>query len=241
MRPILLTLRGVEVPSYPAMFYVGVVLGMVAQNAAANGAGLPSGRVYVATMLLFPVSLVGARLLYVAAHWSEYRSFPGRIVDRASGGMTMYGGLFLMLPASVLVLGALDVSFWSFWDVTIFLLLIAMISTRVGCLLNGCCAGRPTSGRVGLWLRDADGCLERRVPTQLLEASLALILLCGATVVWTRAPHNGELFLSVLAGYAAGRLILQPLRAERTRLDGPLAFSAALLVASLAGLVLIGT
>lgn len=153
----------------------------------------------------------------------------------------MYGGLFLMLPASVLVLGALDVPYWSFWDVTIFLLLIAMISTRVGCLLNGCCAGRPTRGHVGLWLRDAHGHVERRVPTQLLEALLALVLLCWATVAWMWPPHPGELFLSVLAGYAAGRLILQPLRAERTRFDGPSLFSAALLVASLVGLVLIGT
>jgi phosphatidylglycerol---prolipoprotein diacylglyceryl transferase len=241
MRPTLLTLRGIEVPSYPAMFYVGAILGIVAQNAAANAAGLPSGRVYVATMLLFPVALVGARLLYVAGHWSEYRNCPRRIVDRASGGMTMYGGLFLMLPASVLVLGALDVPYWPFWDVTIFLLLIAMISTRVGCLLNGCCAGRPTRGHVGLWLRDAHDRLERRVPTQLLEALLALALLCGATVVRMRFPHPGELFLSVLASYAAGRLVLQPLRAEHTRLDGPLLFSAALLVGSLAGVVLIGT
>lgn len=241
MRPVLLTLRGVDVPSYLAMFYVGVVLGMVAQNAAANEAGLPSERVYLATMLLLPVSLVGARLLYVAGHWSEYRNSPRRIVDRGSGGMTMYGGLFLMLPTSVLVLGALDVPYWSFWDVTIFLLLIAMITTRVGCLLNGCCAGRATAGRLGMWLRDSHGHYERRVPTQLLEALLALILLCSATVAWLWLPRPGELFLSVLAGYAAGRLILQPLRAERTRLDSPSLFSAALLVASLAGVVLIGT
>ena len=241
MRPVLLTLRGFGIPSYPAMFYVGVVLGVVAQNAAANAAGLPSARVYIATMLLFPVSLVGARLLYVAAHWSEYRNSPRRIVERGSGGMTMYGGLFLMLPASVVVLRALEVPYWSFWDITIFLLLTAMISTRVGCLLNGCCAGRPTRGHLGLWLRDAHGRMERRVPTQLLEVFLAVVLLCGATIASARTLHPGELFLSVLAGYAAGRLILQPLRAERARFDGPSVFSAALLFASLAGLVLIGT
>jgi len=241
MRPILLTLRGFDVPSYPAMFYVGVVLGVVAQNAAANAEGLPSGRVYAATMLLLPVSLVGARLLFVAAHWSQFRDFPRRIGDRASGGMAMYGGLFLMLPASVLVLAALDIPFWSFWDVTIFLLLVAMVSTRFGCLLNGCCAGRATRSRIGLSLRDAQGHMERRVPTQLLEAVLAVALLCGAAVIRMWTLHPGELFLCVLAGYTAGRLILQPLRAERTLFDGPLMFSAALLVGSLAGLVLIGT
>ena len=45
MRRTLLTVRGVAIPSYPAMLYLGAVLGIVAQNAAANAAGLPPARV----------------------------------------------------------------------------------------------------------------------------------------------------------------------------------------------------
>jgi phosphatidylglycerol:prolipoprotein diacylglycerol transferase len=241
VRPTLLTVRGFAVPSYPAMLYLGAVLGIVLQNAAANAAALPSGRVYLATMLLLPIALLGSRLLYVAGHWADYRDHAARILDRGSGGMTMYGGLLLMLPASVLVLRVLAVPYWSFWDVGLFLILPAMIATRVGCLLNGCCAGRPTDRALGLRLRDVHGHLERRIPTQLLEAALATVLLCVAAVGRTRLLHPGDLFLVVLAGYAAGRLLLQPLRAERASHDGPLLISAGLLVGALAALVLIAT
>jgi prolipoprotein diacylglyceryltransferase len=241
MRPTLITVRGIRVPSYPAMLYLGVLFGMVAQNAAAHSTGLPTAQVYIATLLLLPVALVGARLLHVAGHWRDYRHDRQRIFDRSSGGMAMYGGLLVMLPASVVVLALLDVSYWRFWDVTIFLILLAMVCTRVGCLLNGCCAGRTTSGRLGVWLRDVTGERARRVPTQLLEAALAAALLAGAIALWPRLQQPGELFLLVAAAYGAGRVMLQPFRAERGRVDGLLLLSMALVVLALAGLVLIQT
>jgi phosphatidylglycerol---prolipoprotein diacylglyceryl transferase len=241
MRPTLITLRGRRVPSYPAMLYLGVLFGMVAQNAAANAAGLPTARVYAATLVLFPVALVGARLLYVAGHLREYQHDPWQILDRASGGMAMYGGLLVMLPASVAVLAAFDLPYWRFWDVTSFLILLAMVWTRIGCLLNGCCAGRITSGRLGLWLSDVRGQRARRRPTQLLEATVAAALFAGASTVSPRLHRPGELFLLVVAGYGACRMVLQPLRAERARVDGILLLSLCLVTLSLAGLVLMRT
>jgi phosphatidylglycerol---prolipoprotein diacylglyceryl transferase len=241
MRPTLMTVRGMRVPSYPAMFYLGVVLGMVAQNAAANAAGLSSAHVYAATLLLLPPALVGARLMYVAVHWRDYKDDPRQILNRASGGMALYGGLLVMLPASLPVLAALDLPFWRFWDVTIFLLLSAMVCTRIGCLLNGCCAGRASSGHLALSLRDGTGQRVRRVPTQLLEAAVGAALLATAAAASPALQRPGELFLLVVAGYGAGRAVLQPLRAERARVDAMLLISLALVVFSLAGLMLMGT
>jgi phosphatidylglycerol:prolipoprotein diacylglycerol transferase len=241
MRPTLITLRGLRVPSYPAMFYLGVLLGVLAQNAAANAAGLSSARVYAATLVLLPVAIAGARLMYVAGHWRDYKDDPRQILNRASGGMALYGGLLVMLPASVAVLAALDLPYWRFWDVTSFLLLSAMISTRIGCLLNGCCAGRATSGHLGLSLRDVSGERVRRVPTQLLEAGVGVALFATALVVWPALHRPGVLFLLLVAGYGACRAVLQPLRAERGRVDAMLLLSLALVVLSLAVLVLMGT
>ena len=239
MRPTLLTVHGLRVPSYPAMLYLGVALGIVAQNFAAHAAGIPAGRVWIATLALLPLALVGARLLHVAGHWDDYRHDLPRIVDRATGGMAMYGGLIVMLPASLIVLALLDVPYWRFWDVTIYLILLAMVCTRIGCLLNGCCAGRPTAGRFGVELRDVHGIVTRRVPTQLLEAALAAALLCVAVAAWAVVERPGELFLVVAAGYGVGRTLLQPLRSARNRFDGMLLLSVVIVVLAVAGLVLI--
>jgi phosphatidylglycerol:prolipoprotein diacylglycerol transferase len=102
-----------------------------------------------------------------------------------------------------------------FWDAAAVTMLVGMIFTRVGCLLNGCCAGRPTEGRFGLRLPDAAGHVERRLPTPLLEATSACLLLVGAIVISRRDTFPGAVFLFALGGYGLARLVLDPTRAQR--------------------------
>lgn len=193
------------------MLYVGLLVGVAAGNIAAHAAGLDAFRIYVATLLLIPPSLVGARLLHVFTHWDVYRNDRRRIWNRNEGGQAQYGGLVVMVPLSFPLLAVLDIPLGGFWDVSSFTILVGMIFTRVGCLLNGCCAGRP-SGIFGIHLPNARGIWEKRIPTQILEALWATILFIAATLVWQFLPFPGALFLFVVAGYAVGRLLLESAR-----------------------------
>lgn len=217
MQRVLWRWRKVEIHSYPAMLYLGLVFGVVAGNYAANLTGLDSARVFVATLILLVPALVGARLLYVASHWETYRLEPTRIWRRSEGGAAMYGGLPLSLIVSIPLLRLLQLSFGAFWDVATFTILIGMIFTRMGCLLNGCCGGRPTEGRFALYLPDHRGIWKRRIPTQLLEAGWAVLLLLGAIGLSDRLPFPGALFLYFLAGYGMGRIVLEFTRNEQDR------------------------
>ncbi|MEO7501080.1 MAG: prolipoprotein diacylglyceryl transferase family protein [Gemmatimonadaceae bacterium] len=211
MRRLLFEWGGIKVWSYPAMLYVGLVAGVVAGNIAAHAAGLDAFRVFVATLLLIPPSLAGARLLHVVMQWDIYRNNRGKIWDRNEGGQAQYGGLLVMVPLSLPLLAALDLRLGAFWDVASFTILTGMIFTRVGCLLNGCCAGRPTHSW-GMWLPNVDGVWKKRIPTQLLEAAWATALLVSMTRIWHFLPFQGALFLYVVAGYAIGRLALESAR-----------------------------
>jgi phosphatidylglycerol:prolipoprotein diacylglycerol transferase len=95
-----------------------------------------------------------------------------------------------------------------------------MIFTKVGCFLNGCCGGRPTKSRLSLYLPDHRGIWCRRLPTQLLEAGLAAIILMGLAVLWNRLPFDGALFLYTVATYSIGRWMLEPTRETIDRI-GP--------------------
>ena len=197
------------------MLYVGLVLGVVACNVAAHAAGLDALRVYVATMLLIVPALIGARLLFVASEWDCYRRNPRRIWNRTEGGFMMYGAVPVMLLCSVPLLRALHVGFGAFWDVSTFTILVGMIFTRVGCLLNGCCAGRRTSSWLGIRLPDTHGVWQRRVPTQALEALCAVVLLGVSMAIWRQTPFPGALFLLIMLGYASARLLLELARERR--------------------------
>jgi len=214
MRPVMFRWRGLTIWSYPAMLYVGLVAGVVAGNVAAHAARIDAFRVFVATFLLLVPALAGARLLYVAANWSRFRGRATGIWNRREGGAAQYGGLLVTLPLSVPLLAVLRLPIGSFWDVAAFTILVGMIFTRIGCLLNGCCAGRPVR-RWGLYLPNHLGVWERRVPTQCLEAAWASVLLAGAVATWNSLPFAGALFLLVAGGYAIGRLALESAREHR--------------------------
>ena len=194
------------------MLYTGLVAGVVAGNLSAHAMGIDAFRVFIATLILIIPALVGARLLYVAAHWQHYRKTPRRIWSRREGGSDMYGGLPLTLLLALPALRWLQLGFGAFWDVSIITILTGMIFARIGCLLNGCCAGRPSRASIGLYLPNHLEIWERRLPTQYLEAGWAGALLVCALAIRRSVPFPGALALMMAAGYSSGRLLLESLR-----------------------------
>jgi phosphatidylglycerol---prolipoprotein diacylglyceryl transferase len=217
MRRVLFEWRGIRILSYPAMLYVGIVTGVILQTLVSPRAGLPVTRVYFATLTLLPLALAGSRVLYVMAHWPEFRNARHLIWRRGERGLAMYGGVPFMLAASVPVLAIFRLPFWTFWDTAVFCIFPGMAFARIGCLLNGCCAGRPTNRWLAVWLPDAQGRWAWRVPVQVFEFGVALLILAGSwlAIDWFEQP--GRLFLSTVVGYAAARLAMQGLRTERER------------------------
>ena len=205
MHRILFSLGGIPIYSYPAMLYVGLVAGVLTSVRVAPTAGLPPLRVYVATLVLLVPALAGARLLYVLANWETYRRAPRRIWRSWEGGASLYGGLLVSVLLSIPLLPAFGLAFWPFWDVTTFTLLIGMVLTKIGCLLNGCCSGRETAGPLGVSLPDHRGVRVRRIPVQLLESGVALTLLVAVALLWPRRPFDGAVFLGTVLGYGIAR------------------------------------
>lgn len=212
MHRILFQWRGFTVFSYPAMLYFGLVAGVVAGNWGAHIVGANALRVFVATLILIPPSIAGARLLYVATHWPEYRNRRERIWDRNEGGMAMYGGLPVMLLLSMPVLALIGIPFAQFWDVASLTIMMGLMFTKVGCLLNGCCAGRPSDSRIAMLLPGLRGQWQKRIPVQLLEAGWAAVVLALASTLLGRLPFEGAVFLVVAAVYGVGRIALESLR-----------------------------
>jgi prolipoprotein diacylglyceryltransferase len=241
MRPVLLEWRGFRLWSYPALLYLGMVAGVVLQYSMAPAMGLEPARVYWATLTLLPIALAGSRVLFVLTHWSFYKREPRRIWRRGETGLAMYGGVPFMLLASLAVLPLFDLPFWRFWDSAVFCIFPGMAMARVGCLLHGCCAGRPSRSQFSLWLPDGRGEWAWRVPLQSVEAAAALMLLALCAAIWPALPHPGALFLTATAGYAVARIATQRLRAQAETigwLDVQTAISLTLLVLAGLGLTL---
>jgi phosphatidylglycerol:prolipoprotein diacylglycerol transferase len=191
MRPVLIELPRLRIYTYPALLYTGIVAGLAVGGTVAEADGLDPNVFAAATLVLLVPALVGARLLFAVQNAAAFRAEPRRIWDRAGGGATLYGGLAAALACSAAVLPLFGLGFWAFWDAAVFTMLVAMVPTKVGCLLNGCCGGH-----VG------------RVPAQLVEAGTALALIPAALAVRGAGEPAGATFLTVVAAYACVRLAL---------------------------------
>ena len=220
LRQVLFEWRGIRIYSYPAMLYLGLTVGVIVGNYVANLARMDTARVLIATMLLTISGMVGARLLFVATHWTVYRREPRRIFRRSEGGAANQGGLIMAVSISPPILTALQLPFGAFWDVTTFVMLIWLIFGRFGCVLHGCCSGRPSAGLLSLYLPDHQGIWCRRIPVQLLEAGWAILILAGAAGLWNQRLFPGALFLLAVAAYGVGRAALQPARDPPKRSGG---------------------
>jgi phosphatidylglycerol---prolipoprotein diacylglyceryl transferase len=212
MRKILFSWNGLNVYSYPTMLYLGMVAGVFAGAHAAQLSGMNPNRFAEASVLLTIPALVGSRLLFVVTHWDVYRSDLSRIWRRSEGGMAMYGGLIVTVPLSIPLLRTMHLPFAEFWDAATFTILLGMVFTRIGCLLNGCCSGRPTSAWFGVNLPDHRGIWRRRIPTQILEMAWAAAIFGAAILMQDRKPPAGAIFCLAVVAYSSGRFLLELLR-----------------------------
>ena len=209
--------------SYTVLLYIGCVAGVYGGAAVADVRELPAERVVAASVILIVPALVGSRLLFVAQHAAVYRADPSRIWRRAEGGAALFGGLVLALVVSAPLLRAFDLPFLGYWDCGAVTMALGTVLTKVGCHVNGCCAGRATSGRIGIELPGRAGVRARRVPTQLLESLWVAGAVVVAVVVGRHADDDGAVFAVVIGLYGAGRAVLERLREpDPTRAASPI-------------------
>ena len=204
---------GVVLGSWAALVGLGAGVGLIVQAILAGLLGLPVFGVFLVSVLASLIGLVGAKVYYLAVYPAARRQ------PLNGGGMCIQG--FVIGAAVGLIVGALavGVEIGSLLDITAPPLMFGMMIGRFGCFFSGCCVGRPTASRWGLWSSDRRLGV-RRIPTQLFESALAATVGVIALVVLVTAglPElGGTIFVGALAAYVGGRQLLLPLRAESSK------------------------
>lgn len=203
---------GARVGAWSALVGVGALVALGVQAQLASHAGLPVARVFWLSLVASLVGAVGAKLYYVVGHLVKGDLSKG--LSMLTGGMCIQG--FVLGTIATLLIGApiADLAAAPLLDVTAPPLLFGMTIGRFGCLLGGCCAGRPTASRWGVWSSDRRLGM-RRIPTQLLESAGALVIgVATASLVWTASVQQpGVIFVGAISAYTLVRQLLFPLRA----------------------------
>ena len=201
---------GVRLGAWPLFVAVGVAVAVTVQAILAARAHLPVGAIVVVSLIASLVGLVGAKVYYLAEHAPRTLRQPRELL---AAGMCIQGFVLAAIATAIIAILVRGLPPGLFLDVSVPGLLFAMAIGRFGCFFGGCCVGRPTSSRWGLWSSDRRVGM-RRVPTQLLESALAstLGLVALLAVLQGGFRPEGAVFVASIAMYVLGRQLLFPLR-----------------------------
>ena len=206
-----LALQPAVIPGiYTALAVIGFTLALAIQAAILAREGVEIGPPLVASVIALVSGLGGAKV------WFKLLN-----PDKAwlvGGGWAVDGFLIVFPLVGAIILYAWDLPVGRVFDATTPGIFFAVALGRVGCFFTGCCAGRCTAARLGIWSSDRR-VGARRVPTQLLEAAAGLALGAVTLVVVLAGGLllPGAVFVVAFAIYAAVRQVLLRLRVERRR------------------------
>jgi phosphatidylglycerol:prolipoprotein diacylglycerol transferase len=133
------------------MVLLGAAAGVAMAQYRARRAGLEHELVLSLALWLFIGGVIGARLFYVIEYWNDrIRSDSllgtlGRILDFPEGGLVIYGGLFGAAVAALIFIRKQRLPVLATADLVAPSLAVGLAFGRIGCLLNGCCYGGPTT------------------------------------------------------------------------------------------------
>lgn len=202
---------GARLGAWPSLVSAGVAVALASQFALAAHRHLPAAQLLAVSLLACLLGLAGAKAYYLVTH-PDARGGP------LQAGMSVQG--FILAAVGTLLLGAwlTGAPVGMTLDVTAPGLLFGLMIGRLGCFFGGCCAGRPTASRWGVWSSDRRIGV-RRIPVQLMESTVAGVVAAGtlSAVLMIQPPVDGLLFLAGLAAYISGRQMLFPLRDIRRK------------------------
>jgi phosphatidylglycerol---prolipoprotein diacylglyceryl transferase len=217
--------------AYASLVSLGVLVGLGLEALLLTHGHYSLFRPMLYSVLAIVAGVIGGKAWYVAVH--RGRKFDGWCIQGFVAGAAV-------VVAAAAIAGP-GIPAGAFLAAAAPALLIGMAIGRLGCFWAGCCTGRPTASRWGIWSSDRRlGC--RRAPAQLLEALAALI--SGVTVLVvvlvSGLPRSGPVAVVGLAVYTLCRQLILGLRAEPRvwRYGRPVTATAAA-VALIVGVILL--
>src|SRR5471030_998622 len=178
------------------MIALAFLFGLWTATRRARREKIPGEHIADITLWLMAGAILGARAAYVATYWrEEFAGLPfSEIFAVWHGGLVYYGGLIGGIAAGIICIRWRKLPLWKTADVLAPSIALGNVFGRTGCLVNGCCYGRPTDLPWGISFPE-DNPLHPPTtpvhPTQIYDASLNLALYLFLAWLFRRKKFDG--------------------------------------------------
>jgi len=203
------------------MIALAFLFGLWTATLRARREKIPADKIADVTLWLMIGAIVGARIVYVTTYWRE--EFAGQPLTEIfaiwRGGLVYYGGLVGAIVAGTIYIRWKKLPLWKTADVLAPSIALGSVFGRAGCLLNGCCYGKPTD--VPWAIRFPADHPTGGVPvhpTEIYDALLNFALYLSLAWLFRRKKFDGQIFATYLICYAVIRGIVEIFRGDYTNL-----------------------
>ena len=222
MHPILFEFGGFTIYSYGVLLAAAYLLGLQFALIRARSRGLDRERVMDLGIWIIISALVGAKLLLLVVDYRPFLANPRTVVDLLRSGGVFYGGLIAAVTVALVYIWRHRMPMWTTTDVFAPGIALGHVVGRLGCLLAGCCFGRPTSVPWAISFHDPNAFATSGTPlgvslhpTQLYEAGAEALILVFLLAFERRGrPFPGRTFWSYMLLYGVSRFIIEFYRGD---------------------------
>ena len=222
MHPVLFDLGGFTIYAYGVLLAAAYLLGLQFALMRARARGLDSQRVMDLGIWIIISALVGAKLLLLIVDFKQFTSNPRELLALARSGGVFYGGLIAAVVVALLYLRRHRLPLWTTTDVFAPGIALGHVVGRLGCLMAGCCFGKPTSVPWAITFRDPAALANVGTPlgvplhpTQLYEAGAEALILVFLLVFERRGrPFPGRTFWGYMLLYGISRFVIEFYRGD---------------------------
>jgi phosphatidylglycerol:prolipoprotein diacylglycerol transferase len=222
MHPILFRIGDWPVYSYGVLLALAYLAGLQLAVVRARRAGLDPAKVMDLGIYLIIAALVGAKLMLIAVDFDYFWAQPRELMSLVRAGGVFYGGLLAAFFVGLWLIRRYRLPVWTTGDLIAPGIALGHIVGRLGCLLAGCCYGRPTDVPWAITFTDPVASANVGTPldvplhpTQLYDAGAeALILIVLLFTERRGRPFPGRTFWLYMLLYAISRFVIEIYRGD---------------------------
>jgi phosphatidylglycerol---prolipoprotein diacylglyceryl transferase len=222
MHPILFEIGNWPVYSYGVLLALAYLAGLQLAVVRARHRQIDAAKVMDLGIYLIIAALVGAKLMLIAVDFDYFRSQPRELLSLVRAGGVFYGGLLAALAVGLWLVGRYKLHPWTVADLIAPGIALGHVIGRFGCLLAGCCYGRPTSVPWAITFTNPAAATNVGTPlntplhpTQLYDAGAELLIMTVLLLTERRGRvFPGRTFWLYMLLYAISRYIVEIYRGD---------------------------
>ena len=222
MHPILFNAGPITIYSYGVLLAAAYLTGLWMAVRRARAAGIDGNRIMDLLIWVIIAALIGAKLLLFIVDFEHFTSSWEEFTTLLRSGGVFYGGLIAAILVCIYQLRKHRLPLWPSGDLFAPGIALGYMVGRLGCLMAGCCYGKPTDVAWAITFTDPAANFNVGTPlnvplhpTQLYEAGAGLIIFVVLMLLEKRpGSFPGRTFWSFAFLYSVLRFFIEFYRGD---------------------------